>query len=62
LVQFLPLYAKKRLSILYESEGILCCFAQKASVRRHESTAIILVLRGSFAWQQGEPVLAHYPY
>jgi hypothetical protein len=31
--------------------GDLCCFARKASVRRHESMAIILVLRGSFACQ-----------
>jgi hypothetical protein len=34
---------------LPRKRGILCCFARKASVRRHESTAIILVLRGSFA-------------
>jgi hypothetical protein len=32
--------------------GDRCCFAQKASVRRHESTTIILVLRDSFACQQ----------
>jgi hypothetical protein len=31
--------------------GDLCCFARKASVRRHESMAIILVLRGSFVCQ-----------
>jgi hypothetical protein len=31
--------------------GDLCCFARKASVRRHESTTAILVLRGSFACQ-----------
>jgi hypothetical protein len=29
----------------------LCCFARKASVRRHESTTVILVLRGSFVCQ-----------
>jgi hypothetical protein len=37
--------------------GDLCCFAQKASIRRHESTAIILVLRGNFACQQQVPLL-----
>jgi hypothetical protein len=31
--------------------GDLCCFARKASVRHHESTTIILVLRGSFTCQ-----------
>jgi hypothetical protein len=31
--------------------GDLCCFARKASVRRHESTTAILVLRGNFACQ-----------
>ena len=29
----------------------LCCFARKAIVRRHESTTVILVLRGDFACQ-----------
>jgi hypothetical protein len=47
----LPFCAEKRSSLLHESEEILCCFARKASVRRHESTATILVLRDSFACQ-----------
>jgi hypothetical protein len=29
----------------------LCCFARKAIARRHESTTIILVLRGNFSCQ-----------
>jgi hypothetical protein len=48
----LPLCAEKRSSLLHESEGILCCFARKAIVRRHVSTTTILVLRGGFACQQ----------
>jgi hypothetical protein len=47
----LPLCAEKRSSLFHESEGILCCFARKAPVRRHESTTVISVLRVNFACQ-----------
>jgi hypothetical protein len=48
----LPFCAKKRSSLLHESEGILCCFARKASVHCYESTTTILMSRGSFPCQQ----------
>ena len=48
----LPLCAEKRSSLLYESEEIFVALLEKQSVHRHESTTVIVVSRGNFAWQQ----------
>ena len=48
----LPFFTEKRSCLLHESEGIFVALLGNQSVRRHESTTVIVVSRGNFAWQQ----------
>ena len=50
----LPFCAEKRSSLLHESEGIFVVLLGKQSFRRHESTTVIVVSHGNFAWQHME--------